>query len=160
MQSQSFSLGAILSITHGRMLVKDIDAIYEILNFMVDDELQTLALPRAAKECTPYLMEQFSAWIEGAHADVDAFFDEWDKVHTNVPALKEQHINQIWAWMETMETKYGATHEVLPIHPEDHRIVDPITELLEKKPDVQIITLDTTDNAPSPYGDINWKVDE
>ena len=142
MQSKSFSLGTVLSITDGRLLTKGLDDVYQILDFMTDDSLQTIAIPRARQECVPALMEAFSTWIEQAHEDIQTFFASWDG-----------NLDSFWAWMETMEAKYGATHEVWPIHPEDHVSKDPVQELLDMGVDPsKIISFDLSPDEPSLWG--------
>ena len=57
---KEFSLGDVLSITTGRLLSeRRMDGIYDILNWMTGDNLFTHQLPRAAKECKPWLIEQY-----------------------------------------------------------------------------------------------------
>lgn len=147
MQSKEFHLGAILSITTGYTLdiieSHPMDAIYNILNFMTNDDLFTHALPRAADECKPYLLEQFP-FLVGIDPSQKPTEQSW---HDYVNELCEQH---------------GTYHQVMPIHFEDHDVIDPIEEAIQLKggDESSVITIDVTDeDPPNPYGDINWKVD-
>lgn len=62
MESKTFPLGTVLSITTGYLLAPNgIGGVYEILNFMTGDNLYTHQLPRVGRECAPYLLKQFPA---------------------------------------------------------------------------------------------------
>jgi hypothetical protein len=55
-----FHISDVLSITTGRLVSsRHMEGIYDILNFLTGDELLTHQLPRAAKECEPWLKTQF-----------------------------------------------------------------------------------------------------
>jgi hypothetical protein len=64
---KKFKLGTVLSITTGT-LFGSIDDVYEILNYMTDDNLFTHALPRASKICKPCLLKQFPQ-LESVNTD-------------------------------------------------------------------------------------------
>lgn len=53
-----FSTGAILSITTDIMCVREMNAIYDILNYLTQDNLFTHQLPRAARVARPWLVKQ------------------------------------------------------------------------------------------------------
>ncbi len=77
MKTKKFHLGDVLSITTGRLVSsRHIDGVYEILNFMTDDNLFTHQLPRAMGECRPHLLRQFS---QLATPEMDFAVDELDK---------------------------------------------------------------------------------
>ena len=60
MQTKMFTLGDVLSVTTGRLVSpRQIEGIYDILNWMTSDSLSTHQLGRASDECKPYLLEQF-----------------------------------------------------------------------------------------------------
>ena len=118
-----------------------VDELYEILDYMTGDSLFTHALPRASRECTPYLKEQFP-FIN----DIDATVvtkDNW-----------QQFLNEQIA-------KYGEWHIVKPMHAEDHEVIDPIEELKRLRPDltdddILIVNPNDSDNI-DPAGTIGWK---
>ena len=57
---KQFHISDVLSVTTGRLVSsRHIDGIYEILNFLTGDELFTHQLPRAMRECEPWLRMQF-----------------------------------------------------------------------------------------------------
>lgn len=69
---KTFTIGTVLSITHHALLT-EIGNVYEILNFMLDENLYTHSLPRAGKACAPVLLSQhpqLSKWDE-LSKDVD-----------------------------------------------------------------------------------------
>ncbi len=154
-----FHLGDILSITTGILLSPThIGGVYEILNFMTGDNLYTHQLPRAARECAPYLFEQFP---QLKNLTLPAVDDQ----ETDDPVAEQvrKTSNQIkWMdWLDEQVKVLGEFHEVQPMHAEDHEVKDPIQELIEMRggdvSSVYVIQVDS--NAPSPSGDINWKVE-
>ena len=64
--TKRFPLRVVLSVTTGRLFTKPrglddngIGDLYDILNWMTGDNLLTHQLPRAARQCTPLLLETF-----------------------------------------------------------------------------------------------------
>lgn len=56
---KQFHIGDVLSITTGHLVSPRLmDGVYDILNFMTDDNLFTSQLPRVSDECKPYLLAQ------------------------------------------------------------------------------------------------------
>ena len=59
MTTRTFHIGDILSVTTGFLVSpRHMEGIYDILNFMTQDNLFTHQLPRASDECRPYLLRQ------------------------------------------------------------------------------------------------------
>lgn len=57
---KQFHISDILSVTTGRLVSsRHMDGIYELLNFLTGDTLFTHQLPRAMRECEPWLRSQF-----------------------------------------------------------------------------------------------------
>lgn len=110
MATKQFHLGHILSITTGALVTPDgtIDGVYEILNFMTNDDLFTHQLPRAADECKPYLLDQFP----------------------QLAGITSEGINpHTWrAWLADKVAKFGERFDVAPISIGDHDVIDPIVE--------------------------------
>ena len=52
-----FDIGTILSISHSRLLTS-IGNVYEILNYMLDDNLFTHQLPRAGRFCQKFVIAE------------------------------------------------------------------------------------------------------
>lgn len=112
MTTKTFPLGTVLSITTGIMLAPNgVGGIYEILNHMAGDNLYTHQLPRAMRECAPYLLKQFPQL-----AKVDA------------SAVKQDN----WAdFMNDLSQRYPAEFAVEPLPPGEHYEIDPVSELAE-----------------------------
>ncbi len=53
-----FPVATVLTVTTGRLLC-EMGSVYEILNFMTGDDLFTHQLPRASKECEPWIAAQY-----------------------------------------------------------------------------------------------------
>lgn len=136
--SKQFHLGTIISITSGVLASPDgMQGVYDILNFMSDDDLQTLALIRVSDEVTPYLYEQLP-FLRDATARMIAG-EGWD------------------TRLQELINEYGEYHIVRKMHAEDHEDVDPMEDArrLGFKGDIIPFELDE-EEPPSPYGDINW----
>ena len=58
-----FKIGTILTITHD-ILLTDIDSVYKILNYMLDETLYTHQLPRAAKFCKSFILSEHDNLLE------------------------------------------------------------------------------------------------
>lgn len=57
---KNFHISDILSVTTGRLVSnRHIEGVYDILNFLTGDNLFTHQLPRASRECEPWLKTQF-----------------------------------------------------------------------------------------------------
>ena len=87
------------------------EGVYAILNFMTNDNLFTHQLPRASKECQPFLLEQMP-WL----ADISAEGVTKENFET---------------WLNAIVQKYGETYEVKPLPVGSHLHIDPITELVQ-----------------------------
>lgn len=111
-ESKEFHLGDILSITTGRLLSpKKISGVYEILNFMTDDDLFTHQLPRASRECKPHLINQMP-WLSGIDAD-GVNENNWEK------------------WLASQVKEHGRMHNVRKIPAGSHKFTNPLLELIE-----------------------------
>lgn len=138
---KQFSLAQILTVTTRKLLTEDIGGLYEILSYMTGEDVWTHQLPRFSDECALYLHEQFPFT-----KTIDAF---------NVTPSNWQE------WIAEQNATHGEYHMVRPIHFEDHAVIDPIDEMRQMNPNIEIITIEqSVEQNISPYGDINWKVDD
>ncbi len=142
MALRKFHIGDILSITTHKLLSpRHMDGVYDILRYMVAEDLWTHQLIRVCEECTPYLLEEMP-WLQEITGE-DVGPQNYQK------------------WLNDKIARYGEYHEVRPIHPEDHEVIDPETELKlivgDEKPVINIQV--DEEEPPSPYGDITWKND-
>lgn len=127
MNTMRFHLGDVLSVTTERLLSPDgIDGLYRILNYMTGDKLYTHALPRASRECAPYLQAAFPALAAETASDVTR--ENWRD------------------WLAAAVLKYGEWFDVVPLPANVHEVIDPISELSEMgvHPD-KIITIVVAD---------------
>ena len=119
---KQFHLGDILSIMTGRLVSpRHIEGVYDILGYMLDDQLYTHQLPRASRECQPYLLEQHPqlALVTGEEVTME----NWQ------------------SWLEARVREYGEYLEVFPVRPEDVVHKDPLEELAEMVPPEKIIVV-------------------
>lgn len=139
-ETKQFHLGDILSITTGRLVSIDhMSGVYNILNYMCQDDFYTHQLPRASDECKPYLLEAFPQLAE---VDANGNITDWS------------------AWLDEQVAIYGEFHAVRPIHQEDHEAIDPLEELGSMVDESKIIVVDVTEEPDIPdVGDISWKVE-
>lgn len=119
--TREFDLSDILTITEGSFVsLRQMDGVYDILNYMTGDSLFTHQLPRASEACEGPLLEQHPqlAGIKAPWTDNEAF---WDGVESREVGCR--------AWVAEMKAIYGETLPVTPLA-EWHRM-DPIQELRE-----------------------------
>lgn len=131
MTSRLFHISDVLTVTTGRLLsTRGIDGLYDILNFMTDDNLFTHQLPRAGDECAPYLLRQYPILN-----DLDT-----QKLDSMLPGTKtsnsEDEIRAIIGnWIKEECERLGIP-EMLDIDqiPSDaHQVRDPIVEAIEMR---------------------------
>lgn len=116
-----FTLGQVLSVTTEKLLCP-VGDLYKILNHMTGDSLYTHQLPRASRECAPYLLKQFPQL-----AAVNA----------------ESVTTENWAvWLHDQVIEHGNEFEVAPLPEHAHEFIDPISELAEKVHPDRIITVE------------------
>lgn len=116
-----FTLGAVLTVTTGRLLCP-IDELYQILNHMTGDNLMTHQLIRAGDVCKGPLLAQFPQL-----SDVE------------VPKLDDEDAYR--AWLGTQTALYGEHFDVEPLESWEH--MNPLTELADMVGDKPIITVVT-----------------
>lgn len=132
-ETRNFHIGAILSITTGFLMPTPdydhpMDALYDILNFMTQDNLYTHALPRAANECKPYLIDAFPHWPHKVHAD-----------QVNSEEKSER-------FLASCVNLYGAYHAVTQIPRDDHDYIHPIQEAVDLIGEDRVIVIEVADD--------------
>ena len=141
MATKKFHLSDILSVTTGRLVsTRHMDGIYDILNFMTGDNLFTHQLPRASKECEPYLLKQFPELAKAGTPQNLARLDELlsDAKHRNEPL--EKAIEMWLKWMvEPGTCNLKMEYEVEQIPSAAHQHKDPIAEMHEMAPNAKVI---------------------
>lgn len=141
--SKEFHISDILSITTGRLVsTRHMEGVYDILNYMTQDNLFTHQLPRAGEECKP--------WILFQHPDLDSpemHFALGELVEMlETPSGEAEPDKLILGWLSKITSgQYGIKiAEMLPIeplYPEDHEVRDPLEEAREMAPHAQILTV-------------------
>lgn len=123
-ETKDFELGDVLSITTEKLVSRrHVDGVYAILNWMTNDNLYTHQLPRAGKECKPWLLRQ----------------------HPELRTVDADGVNETnWLdWLAKQEAAFGATLAVARIPRDDHTYREPLEELREMAgPDKPIIVVE------------------
>jgi hypothetical protein len=124
--SRPFHIGDILSITTGRLVSpRHVEGVYDILNYMTGDNLFTHQLPRASRECEPYLLKQHP---QLANVDSSGVTPETWRM-----------------WLDTQIATFGETLPVEPLPEHAHEFIDPLSELAEKVHPSNIIPVVASD---------------
>ncbi len=127
MTEREFDLGDILSITTGRLVSpRHMQGVYDILNFMTDDDLFTHQLPRAGEECAPILLKQHP---QLANVSVPDKFGEAD----------------VEQWLAEQKAIYGKTLVVKPVGDDQHQRINFIDELCDMVGPDRVVVINTDD---------------
>ena len=121
---REFHIGDILTITTGKLLSpRMMDGMYDILNYMTGDNLFTHQLPRAMRECQPWLIEQYPQFK-------DLVVPEFEN-----PEMYDDFVKRC-------ARKYGETFSVRPLIA--HEFIDPIEEAerLVGKDKVMVVSME------------------
>lgn len=129
MTARTVPLGAILSITTGRLLA-DFGDVHELLDFMTGDTLFTHQLPRAMDEAAPRILEQ--------HPDLSAVPvpDDFDG---------PEHVAR---WLAEQVAAFGAERPLSPLDPSDHAAIHPLTELAMMAPGKPVVVIGLDGEVP------------
>lgn len=124
METRNFHLGDILTVTTGCLVSpRKIEGVYDILNFMTQDDIYTHQIPRAMKECKPNLLKQHPQL-----SDVDA-----SKV---TPKNWQQ-------WLSEQVAKFGGYLPVQQLPETDHLVKNPVEELVEMVGPKKVFVIET-----------------
>lgn len=122
-----FDLGAILSVTTGRLLCS-MDDLYGILNWMTGDSLFTHQLPRAGEECQGPLLAQ--------HPDLAGII---------VPkGLSGEETCR--AWLAVQAARFGYSRMVAPLAEGKHARIHPLVEFQMHHPDTPVVVVEVSDD--------------
>lgn len=123
MRQKEFPVSSVLMVATGRLLYDDgMDEIYEILNFMTNDNLLTHQLPRAFKECKPHVLKRYPA-MKAASAELSEKLDGVNDTETKRQILTE--------WLAVQTAQFGKMLKVEQIPTEEHAVKDPLSEPIE-----------------------------
>ena len=130
MKVKNFSLPIVLTVTTGRLLTNPknggngIEDLYEILNWMTQDNLFTHQLPRASRECKPHLIQRFPELEKYGSVEALAALDTLLVNHDAQEAIE--------AWLKAMAFIGGKDSYDVPRLPRDrHNQIDPLFELVQ-----------------------------
>lgn len=127
---KTFHISDVLSVTTGRLVSsRHMDGIYEILNFLTGDNLFTHQLPRAMRECEPWLETQFPQLMADS-PEMAVSIEVLKGNLASTPQNKEAIGSACAAWVEGVRRKFGLP-EQLPVYEmgaEMHTHIDPIEE--------------------------------
>ena len=118
---KSFHLGDILSVTHDRLVSpRHMEGVYEICNWLTQDNLFTHQLVRVHDECKAALLMQHPDLNELVHiTDEDA-------------AILSKNCSDWWLlWLGRQVERFGEYRDVEPIPQGIHEYKDPIVEAVE-----------------------------
>lgn len=120
---REFKTEVVISAYTGIMLTDDIGEIYEILNYLLDDNLFTHQLPRAGRFVKPFILKQHSQ------------LEEWERY--------DEHINtENWEeYVEKANKMFGETLELEPVPKGVWGYKDPIQEAEEMMGKDKVITV-------------------
>lgn len=128
-ESRQFHLGDALSITTDFLLSpRGMEGIYDLLNFMTGDQLFTHQLPRAQKECRPWLLRQ--------HPQLDTSDTRYAVMELSVnlrSVTREDRPYLCTGWLAQQVLRLGEMLNVSPIPVDAHERKDPIAELKEMR---------------------------
>ena len=126
---KDFHLGDILSVTTDRLVSPShMDGVYDILNYMTQDNLFTHQLPRASDQCRPWLLRWHPKLVDVDTGPLD-----------DLPKADAQRL--VALWLEEQVARFGEMLwvETIPVDDQTHR--DPVEELKEMMPDKPIIVV-------------------
>ena len=140
---KAFDISDVLSVTTGRLVSsRHMDGIYDILNFLTGDSLDTHQLPRAMEECEPWLRTTFpqlfgdNPVIQKALSELDGLMDESDD--------RPERGAKIAEWVEVLRGRLNlpASLPVYEMGADMHTHSDPVEEAQAMAGDKRVIALD------------------
>lgn len=138
-----FHLGDILSITTGRLVSpRHMDGIYDILNFLTDDNLFTHQLPRVCREVAPWMREQYPDLFPGNRL-VDFWIEAMDRAAELAGEDKEKRNVAVQMFIEHIRSAFNL-ETMLPVKrmpKNQHTSINPFEELSAMVGDERIIAV-------------------
>ena len=128
---RDFHISDILSVTTGRLVsTRHMNGVYEVLNFLHQDNLFTHQLPRASREAEPWLRETVPQ-LYGE--EMDARVSGLDEVLKNCNERKEREdaCSNFW---KMLALKFGEKIELSPIPHANELHRNALSELEEMAP--------------------------
>ncbi|MCK9209240.1 MAG: hypothetical protein M0P61_00250 [Ignavibacteriaceae bacterium] len=123
-----FGIEIVLSITH-KKLITSMDNVYKILNYMLDDNLFTHQLPRAARFCKSFVIAE--------HPQLD----EWNDFNEQITSENYKE------YVEKAETMFGKELEISKVPGGVWTLKDAVEELEGMVPKEKIISIKIEDKS-------------
>ena len=136
MKKKDFHISDVLTIGTGRLVsTRHISGVYDILNFMTQDNLFTHQLPRAGRLCKPYILDLYP-WMFKLDLSPLDMPDE---------LVQEKQREVIDRWVNKLADKYGDFLPVNQIANWEH--IDPLKEAAHLVGKDKIIVVETPDHV-------------
>lgn len=140
---KEFHISDVLSITTGRLVSsRHMGGIYEILNFLTGDNLFTHQLPRAMRECEPWLRTQFPDIMEDSPI-IARLLPALDEEIAKAGEQKAAIGSACNRWVESVRVTANLP-EMLPVYEMGagmHTHIDPVEEAQAMVGDKRVITV-------------------
>jgi hypothetical protein len=140
---KKFHISDVLSVTTGRLVSsRHMDGIYEILNFLTGDNLFTHQLPRAMRECEPWLKTQYPQLMADS-PQMKTALNMLDGTLAVTPQNKNAVGKACQSWVDDVRQKLNLP-ETLPVHEmgaDMHTHIDPIEEAQAMMGDKKVIAV-------------------
>jgi hypothetical protein len=110
---KKFHISDILTVISGKMVsIRNMEGLYDILNYMSKDNLHTHQLVRVMDECKPYLIKQFP---------------EFEEIKINFANVNDSNLLSL---MEIIEEELGSYFEVDRLPEGVHEYINPVAEMI------------------------------
>jgi hypothetical protein len=139
---KNFHVSDVLTATTGRLVSsRHMDGVYDIYNFLTGDSLFTHQLPRAARECQPWLDAQFPNLTEQALKEQLA---DLDRRLAMVPRDRDRSAAVCDAWVEDVRVALGLPEQVAvyELGADMHTRIDPLEEARAMFGEDKVIAID------------------
>ncbi|HEY2497322.1 MAG TPA: hypothetical protein VGK24_09655 [Candidatus Angelobacter sp.] len=148
---KKFHISDVLSVTTGRLVSsRHMDGIYKILNFLTGDSLFTHQLPRAMRECEPWLRAQYP-YLFPDHPPMAKCLVGLDGLMKLDDGSRADRAKICSEWVKAVqrEVKFPEVlPDMLPIEAmarDMHTVIDPIEEAKAMVGEKNVIAVETTD---------------
>ena len=111
---RTFDLGSVLTVTTGRLFT-EMDNVYDILNYLSNDNIFTHQIPRVMKTAQSYVLARYPQ-LEGVGQDV--VINGWEDAKT---------------FLDSQKVVLGDSFALSPMPKEMCEHIDPIEEAIEMR---------------------------
>lgn len=111
---RTFDLGTVLTVTSGRLFTS-MDNVYDILNYLSNDEIYTHQIPRVMTVAKSYVLERYP---------------QLDGVGKDVVINNKQDVE---TFIDEQKSIYGDSFGLSPMTDEIYQHIDPIDEIVDMR---------------------------